>query len=347
MTDGRRRYRGMTHWAALLLGVAVAANMAVTIQPSGAQDGTLKLVFPTPPVPYDLPYFIAKDLGWLDKAGVKVEELWLTGDTNAIKAAIAGSADIGSTGANSLYTAIAEGAKVKAIGSWQPTVDYVVLAQKKVATFKDLRGATLAVAAGASPKGGDILSGMLNLIMKKHGVDPSTTKLVSVGGHEARMLAVVARKADATLVGELYAAKAREFPDLHVLGRIPDEIPNVAYVYTFVTEQAVRQKGPLIERFTKLTNFDGTRYIVQNPDGAVDVLRKRIPALDPAIVKEVVHKLASQRLFGVDGGLDPKVTQYNIGLAQSLGYIEKPLRVEDVIDRRFVDKALAEVGPFR
>jgi ABC-type nitrate/sulfonate/bicarbonate transport system substrate-binding protein len=37
-----------------------------------AQGTSLKLIFSTPPTTYALPHFVAKDLGWLDKAGLHV-----------------------------------------------------------------------------------------------------------------------------------------------------------------------------------------------------------------------------------------------------------------------------------
>jgi ABC-type nitrate/sulfonate/bicarbonate transport system substrate-binding protein len=326
--------------AALLLLALALGGLTVG---AGAQDSTIKLVFPTPPVPFYLPYFVAKDLGWLDKAGIKMDELWLLGDSNAIKAVLGGSGDIAATGVFAAYTAVAEGAKIKAFASWQPTVDYVVIANKKIATYKDLKGATI----GTGPGRGDIITEIFNLLVKKHGVDASTVKMVSIGGHEARMKAVAAKKTDVTLVGELFAAKSREFADVHAIGRIADEFPNIGYVYLVAGDDALRRKAALLEKFVKIAVIEGSRYVVQNPDGAVEVLRKRIADVDPAILKEVVHKLAEKRLFGVNGGLDPTVTEYTLRLAGEIGLLAKPVRADEVIDATIVKKVTAEVGPFR
>ena len=122
----------------LRIGMALAAVMAVAgltggDSASGQEKMSLKVVFATPPTTYGLPHFVAKDLGWLDKAGLKVEEVWLTGDANAVRALLAGQGDIAAPGVFAVYSAITEGAKIKAIGSWQPKADYQLLANEKIA----------------------------------------------------------------------------------------------------------------------------------------------------------------------------------------------------------------------
>lgn len=332
---------GATLAMALLV---LAFGLTAVSPPAEAQDNTIKLVFPTPPVPVYLPYFAAKDLGWLEKAGIRIEELWLLGDAAAIKAVLAGSGDVALTSPWATLPAIAEGAKIKAFASWQATPDYVVIALKsKIKSYKDLQGATIAV---AGPRG-DVVTEIFNQLMKKHGVDPSSAKFVVIGGHEARMKAVAAQKADATLVGELYAAKAKEFPEIHALGRIPEEFPNIGYAYLIATEDTLQKKASLIEKFVRHAVIEGSRHVVQNPERGVEYLRKRIPDLDVNITKEVVQKLAALRLFGVNGGLEPAVTEYTLKLATDIGLLTRPLRIEDVLDRRFVTKVTGELGAFR
>ncbi len=339
-----RRCMSVARSVAIVLAVVgvVAFGVVGVSRPVGAQ-GTLKIVFPTPPIPFYVPYFVAKDLGWLDKAGIKTEEVSLFGDANAIKAMMGGSGDIAAAGVFAAYTAIAEGAAFKAIASWQPTVDYVAIGLPKIKSYKDLKGATVA----AGPGRGDIITEIFNLLMKKHGVDSSDVKWVSVGGHEARMKAVAAKKADVTLVGELFAAKSREFPELHAIGRVAEEFPTIGYIYLLAPDKVIRSKGPLLEKFIKLAVFEGSRYAVQNPDSAAEILRKRTPDLDAALVKEVVGKLASQRLFGINGGLEPAVTEYTLKLSSDIGLLSRPLRPDDVLDQTFVKKVAAELGAAR
>jgi ABC-type nitrate/sulfonate/bicarbonate transport system substrate-binding protein len=77
-----------------LTGLALLALVAA-VSPTTAQTTTkLKLVFATPPTTYALPHFVAQDLGWLKQRGLEVEEVWLTGDANALRALLSGQGDI-------------------------------------------------------------------------------------------------------------------------------------------------------------------------------------------------------------------------------------------------------------
>jgi hypothetical protein len=60
---------------------AVAAVVALVPQ-AGAQNA-LKVVFPTPPQTFMIPYLIPKDTGWYEKQGLKVDEVYVNGDSTA------------------------------------------------------------------------------------------------------------------------------------------------------------------------------------------------------------------------------------------------------------------------
>ena len=66
----------------------------------------LKVVFATPPTTYALPHFVAQDLGWLKSRGLTIEEVFLVGDANALRALLSGQGDLAAPGtfpARSLY----------------------------------------------------------------------------------------------------------------------------------------------------------------------------------------------------------------------------------------------------
>lgn len=324
------------------LAIAVSVLWAAGRPAPGQERMSLKLVFSTPPTTAWLPHFVAKDLGWLDKAGLKVEEIWMTGDANAVRALLSGQADVSATGVFAAYTAITEGARIKAIASPQPTVDYQLLAQTKVKSLKDLMGVRV---GAAGPKG--LVYEIPRMVMKKDGVDPARASFLSIGGHEARMQAVLANKVDVALVGMLYAAKAlRESRNVHVLTSIRHEFPGLGYVYLMVNEKdlANPEKRKVFETYVKLAVIEGSRFIVKNPDKATDIMRGRTPDLPRDLIQEVVAALDKLGVWGVNGGLEAEVTEFTAKLAHELGSIKRQLAVAEVIDRLIVEKVLAESG---
>lgn len=324
-----------------VLIVISALALAPTLNSISTAQESLKLIFATPPTTYGLPHFVAKDLGWLDKAGLKVEEIWLTGDANAVRALLAGQGDIAAPGVFAVYAAIAEGARIKAIGSWQPKVDYQLLAGEKIKSVADLVGARV---GAAGPRG--LTTEIPRMVMKKYGVDPAKASFSQIGGHEARLQAIVANKVDVAIVGMLYAAKAQEFPNVHLLTTIPDEFPGLGYSYLVVNEKdlANPEKRKALETYVRLAVIEASRFIMKNPDKAAEVMHGRTPDLKLDLIKDVVRGLNRINVWGVNGGLEPETTEFTAKLAHDMGSIKRKLNVEEVVDRSIVQKLVAEMG---
>lgn len=310
--------------------------------PVFAQKTKLKMALPTPPSAYILPYYVAKDQGWLDAAGLEVEELYMVGDATVVRAILSGQADIAAPGVFAVYHAVGEGAKIKVFGSWQPTTDYWVIAHKRFKTLHELRDARI---ASFGPTG--LSMEIPRLLLKSKGVDTSGVKFVTIGGMNDRMKAVLAGKVDATMVDTLFTTKGLGDPNVHVLASIAKEFPNLAYVYMAAPDNVVKEKRKEIEIFTRYAVVKGSRLIMTNPELATAVMHKRLPDLEPSFIRKIVDKLVETGVFGVNGGLDPKVTEYTVNLGLELGTIKKRVNFAEFADTSFVEKALAEEGPFK
>lgn len=330
-----------------LIRVTLALGLIASLSWSPSGDGlaqeklSLKLAFATPPTTAWLPHFVAKDQGWLDRAGLHVEEVWLTGDANAVRAVLSGQVDVTATGVFATYAAITEGAALKAVASMQPRVDYQLLAHQKIGSVKDLAAARVGTAGP-----GGLTTHIPRMVMKKHNVDPSRASFVSIGGHDARMQAVVAGKVDVAIVGMLYASRAREFPNVAILTSISEEFPSMGYVYLVAGEKELAnpQKRRAIETYVKLGIIEASRFIVKNPDRAAEIMQGRTPDLKLDLIKDVVRALTRAGVWGVNGGLEPEVTDYTLKLAHEMGSIKRALAGHEVIDRTIVDKLLGELG---
>jgi ABC-type nitrate/sulfonate/bicarbonate transport system substrate-binding protein len=332
-----KRFGGRLTMPAVVLAVAVLGG-----GPAAAQEkATLKIVFPTTPTTFMLPHFVAKDQGWLDKAGLTVEEVWLVGDANAVRTVISGQADIAAPGTFAVYTALAEGARIKAIASWQPKVDYQLVARDTIKTIKELEGARI---GAAGPKG--LTIEIPRMVMKKHGADPNKASYVQIGGHEARLQATVANKVDAAIVSILYAAKAKEFANIRVLSSIPAEFPGLAYTYLVVRDNDLTDpaKRKTLETYLRLAVIEGSRFIMENPERAAKIMHGRTPNLKVETIQEVVHALNVNNVWGVNGGLDAESTAYTLRLALEMDAIKKPLSAADVLDTSIVELALSQAG---
>jgi ABC-type nitrate/sulfonate/bicarbonate transport system substrate-binding protein len=322
------------------IGFCALATLALHIPTANAAK--IRMVFPGPPTTFSLPLYVAEKKGWL--GDLQVAEIAVTGDSNAMRALISGNADIALVGTLNVLASIHAGAQVRAIHSWQPIGDYsLVLAKGKGTTMADLAGKTFATSGpGALP---DQLARML---MRKYNVDESTAHFVQVGGHAARLQAVIAGRADASLVNTVTTLKGVQDGKVIVLTKLSKEYPGLGYVWNVVRADSLG-KPDLAAAYQTMTEagIKASRYIMEHPDEAGEILHERIPDLDVAFLQAVVRDLDNENLWGVDGGLDPEVEEYTAKLNKELGNLPVAPAAADVLEPRFVDAALKKLGPYK
>jgi ABC-type nitrate/sulfonate/bicarbonate transport system substrate-binding protein len=321
---------------------AAVCSIALSLLASGhaALAAKIKMAFPGPATTFGLPLYVAQKNGWL--GDLEVEEVIVTGDSNAMRALISGNADIALVGTLNVLASIHAGASVRAIHSWQPLGDYnVVLATGKGTTLKDLAGKTFATSGpGALP------DQLPRLLMRKNGVDENSARFVQVGGHSARLQAVIGGRADASLINTITAMRGVQDGKVTVLARMSQEFPGLGYVWNVVKADSLN-KPDLAAAYQTLTEagIRGSRYIMEHPDESAEIMHAKVPELDVAFLKAVIRDLNTENLWGVDGGLDPKIETFTADLNMKLGNLPVAPQPKDVLDNRFVTAAMKKLGP--
>jgi ABC-type nitrate/sulfonate/bicarbonate transport system substrate-binding protein len=315
---------------------------ATALDAPAAFAGKIKMVFPGPHTTFSLPYLVAQKKGWMD--GLEVEDVHVTGDANAMRVVLSGNADIGLIGTLNVLASLHAGASIRAIHSWQPIGDYsLVLATGKGGKLADLAGKTF-----ASSGPGGLPDQLPRLIMRKYGIDEQAARFVQVGGHAARLQAVIGGRADATLVNTVTALKGVQDGKVTVLARLSAEFPGLGYIWNVVRTESLN-KPELAAAFQTMTDIGirGSRYITENPDEAAAILHERLPDLDLPFLKAVVRDLNGENLWGVNGGLDPAIEEFTADLNMKLGNLPAAAPAKDVLDARFVESALKTLGPYQ
>jgi len=316
----------------------VAALLALDASAAGAAK--IKMVFPGPVTTFSLPYLVAQKKGWM--GDLEVEDVHVTGDANAMRVLLSGNADIGLIGTLNVLASIHAGAGIRAIHSWQPIGDYsLVLATGKGNKLADLAGKTF-----ASSGPGGLPDQLPRLIMRKHGIDETSTRFVQVGGHAARLQAVIGGRADATLVNTVTALKGVQEGKVTVVAKLSAEFPGLGYVWNVARTETLDKLAAAFQTMTDI-GIKGSRFIMANPDEAAAILHERLPDLDLAFLKAVVRDLNGENVWGVDGGLDPSIEEFTAELNMKLGNLPVAAPAKDVLEPRFVERALATLGTYR
>jgi len=97
-------------------GLLVALALIVC-DGSSAFAAKVKMVFPGPATTFSLPLYVAQKEQWL--GDLEVEEVVVTGDSNAMRVLLSGNADIALVGTLNVLASIHAGAKVRAVHSWR------------------------------------------------------------------------------------------------------------------------------------------------------------------------------------------------------------------------------------
>jgi len=330
-----------SHRALILGATIVAAAMIVGVAPAQAAASKLKIIFPTPPTTYGIPYYIATDKGWFKDMDLELEDLHLIGDANSLRALVSGSGDVVLIGPSTTMLSIQGGSGVKVIGSWQPRVDYQLIGsqKKKIAKIEDLLGKKMAGGGGVS-----MLNHMTSMILKKHGLN-SKVEFVPVGGHSARVAAVIAGKADYSLVNTLTASKAGE--QINWITPVAKELGGLGYVYLAVAGKDLDDpaKREAFGKFMK-GSIMGARYAIEHPDEAAAALHKRTPDIDLALIKKVVAQLNAIPVWGINGGIPNEVTDFTAEKYLEYGVLKKAISRDQVLDTSIVEPIIKELGTF-
>jgi ABC-type nitrate/sulfonate/bicarbonate transport system substrate-binding protein len=326
-----------------LMQITLGITMALALLDArDASAAKIKMAFPGPATTFSLPLYVAQKKGWL--GDLEVEEIVVTGDSNAMRVLLSGNADIALVGTLNVLASIHSGAKVRAVHSWQPIGDYnLVLATGKGTKLSDLAGKTFATSGpGALP------DQLPKLVMRKYGVDEASTRFVQVGGHAARLQAVYGGRADATLINTITAMKGVQEGKVTVLTRISKEFPGLGYVWNMVRADSV-ENPQLAAAYQTMTEagIRASRYIMENPDEAAEIMHARVPDLNLDFLKAVIRDLNTENLWGVDGGIDPKIEEFTAELNMKLGNLPVAAPAKDVLDGRFVDAAMKKLGPYQ
>lgn len=314
--------------------------LAIGAMSAQVQAGELKIVFPTPPTTLGTAFYVAKDKGYFK--GLEIAEVYINGDTNALRALISGAANVGVIGNGTVFSAIAQGAKLRVIGTLQPVSDLnLVVAKASSDKISDLQGKTF-----ASTGPGNVSYLLGNGVLKKHGVDLSTVRNITItGGSSGSLQAVIAGRADASLVNTITGLRSVKAGDVKILAHAGQELANYGYIFNVVREESLADP----EFVKSLQIFtDGivraARFVIKNPDESATILHARANNLDRNYLGEVIKQLNESDVWPVNGGISHDSAKASIESYVSGDVIKQVIPVDQVFDFRFVDASIKSFG---
>ena len=323
--------------AALL---AIVPALLVAAGPSLAQTMKVKMGSSLSPPSLDsITPYVAIEQGLFKKYGLDVEMVEFRGDATHTKALIAGEVDVAiNMGATSAIVSASKGAKIRLYMVPQPVTPYHFVARKEVATtLQGLAGKNIAVSSI-----GAISYHIPRIVLERSGVDPERAKYIAVGSPADRFKALVAGKIDATVVTNVEAAKLGKYPEIVSLVQVPKVVPEIPYEFGMAREEYIEKNLETMYKLTKAL-IEANRWIVANKAGTIEIGVKVIKGETPDDLGKA-YDLTDLRLWGVNGDISEGSYKYTLDFLLKVGYMKDPVPFDKFYDRRFVDRALKELG---
>ncbi|HEY1266719.1 MAG TPA: ABC transporter substrate-binding protein [Candidatus Binatia bacterium] len=320
---------------ALLLGSLIAPRPA-----SPAEHLKIKLANgSSPPILDSITPYVAVEAGIFKKLGIDVEMAEFRGDNVLTTAMLAGDIQVCSNiGATSAMVSASKGAKLRLWMVPQPVTPYHLISRKDAApSIKALAGKTFAVSGI-----GAVSYHIPRMIMERNGVDPEKVKYVVAGSNADRFRAVIAGKADATVISTIEAAKLAQYPELVNLATAAKIVPEIPFTFAMAREDFIQKEPDAMYKLAR-GMIEANRWIAANKSGTVAIAAKIIPDETPDVLAKAYDQ-ADPRLWGANGDMTEANYKFTSDFLVKVGNMTDPLPYDKFFDRRFIDRALKELG---
>jgi NitT/TauT family transport system substrate-binding protein len=320
--------------------VAIAVLYFLLPTLGNAQTAKIKMGSSLSPPSLDsITPYVAIEKGFFKKNGVDAEVVEFRGDATHVKALLSGDIDVSiNMGATQAIVSASKNAPIRLWVVTNPITPYHFVARKEAGTtLKALIGKSIAVSGI-----GAISYHIPRIVLERSGIDPEKFKYVAVGSPADRFRALVAGKVDATVVTNTEVAKLANYPEIIDLVNVPKVVPEIPYEFGMAREDYIQKNGDTLYKLAKGI-IEANRWILANKAGTVEVAHKILPEESVEILNKT-YDLADKRLWGGNGDITEASYIYTADFLKKVGYLEKPLPFNEFFDRRFVDRALKELG---
>ncbi len=285
--------------AAAVAPTALAPEPTSAAKPTGPLQ-TVRMAQSVPALSF-APLYVARDMGYFEQQGIKLEFTELQSGATAIQALIGGNVDVVDSASTELAAGAAQGLPILATqGTVKMTLE--VCASKdwmekkgvgpssplkdRMAAFK---GATIAITGPGAVSD----RAMRWLLQKYGGLDPNVdTTIVQVGGFSAMPGALQQGRIHGFLLSPPTCEIAVKDGSGMVLVK-PSDVPEFAnYVHEvlFTTRDwAKNNRERLMKTATAISM--GNNYMLQHPKESIALLQRFFSSVDPKIVEDSVNQI--------------------------------------------------------
>lgn len=340
----------------VLIVAALLVGHAAQPSPTAAAP---KVVFAQPTATFIfMPVYIARGMGYFKDEGLDVEVIIAGGGSKAAAALIGGSAQFVPGAFAHVVKATDKGQKLVTVAGLMNQIPSNLFLRKEIMKAK---GVTVdsplekKIAALKGLKIGITSSGSMTDLLARRlltmgGMNPdSDATIIALGRARAALGAVQKKAVDACVM----TSPVLEILDSRGLGKTfinftRGEVTDLrGFLFSTINaKRAYVEANPEITLKVVKAIVRAEKYIAENPDGALAVLRKFFPKTDPAILEQAFKNMSAG--MKKDPTILREEAEKNIEFINLEHKINglKPVKVtfNDVVMNEFVEKAKKELG---
>lgn len=266
------------------------------------------------------PPLVAVEKGFFKDHGVSVEAIPFRGGPDLLKGVLAGSVEMGLTGATDPLVFRERGTGIRAVATIVEKNHFTLVVAPQINRLEDLKGGSIGVTVV-----GATTWIFARLLAKKMGWDPERdVKIVALGGMDAQ-LAALARGETAAFVWGDGGAVVEAQGKGKVLLRLDAVTPKWISEFAYATDDIIRAKRGTLQKVLRGL-FQGIKFCRENPEEAIRIASKGIgwPEAATRRAYELVRPLLS-----VDGRIDVEALRVMQDTLLELGVLKRRLPLEE------------------
>ncbi len=285
-----------------------------------------------------MPIWVADAKGFWKDLNLDVEVVTFQSGGSLAQAILGNAVQVGAGAFAEAIPLAAKGVPTKVLSTFNTNLPFVVIARPEIENMQQLAGKTVGI---SSP--GSLTDVTLRIVMKKHGLDPSSVKYQNAGASAPRLAALTSGQIDATLLDGANAATAIK-DGFHQIASMADDLPGFPFETIYAKSDYTQANRDAMVRLM-MGIIRASRYGIDpaNRDEVIQIVQKAT-GLDPKDIG--VNYDQTIKSFPPDApvGIDAAKTALE-GFAEfgNVPGLDK-LTIQDVTDESIQQDALARLG---